>query len=95
MPFDRDRLVRARKAIDAGASAYVVQAEQGQHDNLSDNAELFAPLVGDGALIRLDSIRNFSGTLYRALVDLWDRPDQWPDVATNLWELVTTGGNGQ
>lgn len=41
-----------------------------------------------GELIKNGTRINWNGTVKRAAVDLWDREDQNPDNAPNLWEDV-------
>ena len=55
-------------------------------------ASTVIPLYGgmkyDGAVIKAGKRINWNGTLKRAAVDLWDREDNDPDHAPNLWEDI-------
>ena len=50
--------------------------------------ELYDLLEGNGALIEHGTRINWNGTLKRAAVDLWDRPENNPDNAPALWEDI-------
>lgn len=54
----------------------------------STSAELFPKLKEDGSLVKAGTRINWGGTLKRAAVDLWDRPENNPDNAPNLWEDI-------
>ena len=43
----------------------------------------------DGTLIQNGTRINWNGTVKRAAADLWDREDQNPDNAPNLWEDIS------
>ena len=43
----------------------------------------------DGTLIQNGTRINWNGTVKRAANDLWDREDQNPDNAPNLWEDIS------
>ena len=43
----------------------------------------------DGSLIQNGTRINWNGTVKRAASDLWDREDQNPDNAPNLWEDIS------
>lgn len=47
--------------------------------------ELFGRLKADGSLVKHGTRINWKGTLKKAAVDLWDRPENNPDNAPNLW----------
>lgn len=49
---------------------------------------LYPVLTGNGELIKAGTRVNWEGALKRATVDLWDRPDSWPDVAPVLWDDI-------
>ena len=52
----------------------------------STAADLFPKLKEDGTLVKAGTRINWNGTLKRAAVDLWDRPENNPDNAPSLWE---------
>ena len=54
----------------------------------SNSVLLYPTLKGDGSLIRTGTRINWSGTLKRAAVDLWDTAENTPDVATDIWEDI-------
>lgn len=59
--------------------------------NLSDadastSAELFPRLKQDGSLVAAGTRINWYGKVKRAAVDLWDRTENNPDNAPDLWE---------
>ena len=59
--------------------------------NLSDadastTAELFPRLKQDGSLVSAGTRINWYGKVKRAAVDLWDRTENNPDNAPDLWE---------
>lgn len=47
--------------------------------------ELFPRLKENGELVRAGTRINWNGVLKKAAVDLWDRPENNPDNAPNLW----------
>lgn len=50
--------------------------------------ELFSEMQYTGSLIRHGTRINWNGVLKRAAVDLWDREENNPDNAPELWEDV-------
>lgn len=67
--------------------AHIETAAQGLNDALaSQAAELFPSLNGEGYLVAAGTRINWGGTVKRAAVDLWDRPENNPDNAPDLWE---------
>lgn len=53
---------------------------------------VYPHLRGDGNLIPAGTRINWCGVLKRAAVDLWDTPDNAPDVAPALWEEIPYRG---
>lgn len=77
----RDRAMRLR--------AHIETAAQGLNDAMaSQAAELFPSLTGEGYLVAAGTRINWKGTVKRAAADLWDRPENDPDNAPNLWEDI-------
>lgn len=54
----------------------------------STAADMFPKLKGDGALMRAGTRINWDGVVKRAAVDLWDRPENDPNNAPDLWEDI-------
>lgn len=54
----------------------------------SEGAALFPRLKQDGALVKAGTRINWTGTLKRAAVDLWDTEANNPDNAPTLWEDI-------
>lgn len=54
----------------------------------SEGAQLFPTLKRDGSLVKAGTRINWHGTIKRAAVDLWDRPENAPDAAPTLWEDI-------
>ena len=54
----------------------------------SKTPELFGKLNENGELIKAGTRINWSGTLKRASVDLWDTKENNPDNAPTLWEDI-------
>ena len=52
----------------------------------STAAELFPRLKQDGSLVSAGTRINWYGKVKRAAVDLWDRTENNPDNAPDLWE---------
>lgn len=50
--------------------------------------EAYSGMNYDGALITQGSRIHWKGTLKKAAVDLWDRPDSDPDNAPGLWQEI-------
>ena len=50
--------------------------------------ELFYRLKQSGSLIKAGTRINHNGVLKRAAVDLWDTPENNPDNAPTLWEVI-------
>ena len=69
--------------------AHIETAAQGLNDAVaSQAAELFPGLTGEGYLVAAGTRINWRGTVKRAAVDLWDRPENDPDNAPTLWEDI-------
>lgn len=54
----------------------------------SQGAVLMRRLKGKGALIKAGTRINWQGVVKRAAVDLWDTPENTPDMAPDLWENI-------
>ena len=54
----------------------------------SEGYELLPKLKSDGSLIEGGYRINWSGKVMRARTALWDRTENWPDRAPELWEEV-------
>ena len=54
----------------------------------STAAALFPRLKEDGSLVSAGTRINWSGTLKRAAVDIWDTAENNPDNAPTLWEDI-------
>lgn len=54
----------------------------------SQGAVLMRRLKGKGALIKAGTRINWKGVVKRAAVDLWDNPENTPDMAPDLWEDI-------
>ena len=54
----------------------------------SEGYELLPKLKGDGSLIEGGYRINWNGRVLRARTALWDRAENWPDNAPELWEEV-------
>lgn len=54
----------------------------------SEGVELFPRLKEDGSLIPVGTRINWSGTIKKATVDLWDTEENSPDNALTLWEDI-------
>lgn len=54
----------------------------------SEGASLFPRLKGDGSLVKVGTRINWRGTIKRAANDLWDREDNDPDHAPDLWDDI-------
>lgn len=50
--------------------------------------EMFPRLKGDGSLVKAGTRINWNGTVKKAAVELWDREENNPDNAPNLWEDI-------
>lgn len=65
----------------------ILQAGESLDDQTASTApELMARLSQDGQLVRAGTRINWSGTIKRAAVDLWDTEENNPDNAPDLWE---------
>lgn len=49
---------------------------------------MFPRLSGSGELVKAGTRINWNGRIKRAAVDLWDRLENNPDLAPNLWEDI-------
>lgn len=56
---------------------------------ISTTPEACQRMQYNGELISNGTRINWNGTVKRAAVDLWDREDQNPDNAPNLWEDIS------
>ena len=69
--------------------ALIVQGSVSLTDaQVSTAPEVLHRMVYDGSLISNGTRINWNGTIKRAAVDLWDREDQNPENAPDLWETV-------
>jgi hypothetical protein len=67
----------------------VLAAVPALDDKVASTAvDLFPKLKEDGTLVPSGTRINWNGTLKRAAVDLWDRPENNPDNAPTLWEDI-------
>lgn len=64
------------------ASAKMTDAE------VSEAPDMLARMTYDGSLIKNGTRINWGGHIKRAAVDVWDREDQTPEAAPDLWEDV-------
>lgn len=63
-------------------------AESLDDKTVSTAPEMLGRLKGNGELLRAGTRINWLGTVKRAAVDLWDRPENNPDNAPALWENI-------
>lgn len=69
--------------------ALIEQASESLPDKeASQGAVLFPRLKGKGALVKAGARINWKGMVKRAAVDLWDTPENTPDMASDLWEDI-------
>ena len=54
----------------------------------SEVASLYPTMTYNGNLIKAGTRINFGGELFKAAVDLWDREENNPENAPNLWEEI-------
>lgn len=55
-------------------------------------ADLYPELKGDSAAVEANKRINWQGKVAKARVAVWDRPDQWPDAAPELWDILSIQG---
>lgn len=85
---ERDTLAAAL-AVETAKAPYIETLTASLDDAVASTViPLFPMLKYDGNLIENGTRINWNGTLKRAAVDLWDRPDCSPDNAPELWEDV-------
>lgn len=69
--------------------ANIIKAMMSLDDqDASKTPELFDKLTESGELVKAGTRINWNGQLKRAAVDLWDRADNNPDNAPDLWEDI-------
>lgn len=69
--------------------ANIIKAMMSLDDqDASKTPELFEKLSENGELVKAGTRVNWNGQLKRAAVDLWDRADNNPDNAPELWENI-------
>ena len=56
--------------------------------------EIYPELKRDGSAVAADTRINWRGKVAKAKVTLWDREDQDPDNAPELWDILTFCGSG-
>ena len=54
----------------------------------SESPDFYENMKYDGKAISAGTRINFEGVLFKAVVDLWDREENNPDNAPNLWEKI-------
>lgn len=85
---ERDELATAL-AVEEAKKPYIETLTATLDDATASTViPLYDGMRYDGSLIRAGVRINWSGTLKRAAVDLWDREDSSPDNAPTLWEDV-------
>lgn len=77
----REETIAFRKLVEAGAVSLTDK-------EVSTAPDVLPRMHYTGELIKNGTRINWNGTIKRAAVDLWDREDQNPDNAPNLWEDV-------
>ena len=77
----REEAIAVRKLVEAGAVSLTDK-------EVSTAPDVLPRMHYTGELIKNGTRINWNGTIKRAAVDLWDREDQNPDNAPNLWEDV-------
>ena len=77
----REEAIAFRKLVEAGAASL-------SDKDVSAAPDVLPRMHYTGELIKNGTRINWNGTIKRAAVDLWDREDQNPDNAPNLWEDV-------
>lgn len=77
----REEAIAFRKLVEAGAASL-------SDKDVSTAPDVLPRMHYTGELIKNGTRINWNGTIKRAAVDLWDREDQNPDNAPNLWEDV-------
>ena len=84
---EADRIV---SDLTAASTVYSKQADAGNiHPaEMSLHPDLFPRLKGDGSLIEHGTHINWYGTIKRAANALWDRPENNPDNAPDLWDDI-------
>lgn len=67
----------------------ILKLREGAGDALASTSPgIYPTLKGDGRLIRAGERINHGGRLLRATADLWDSPENAPEVAHTLWEEI-------
>lgn len=85
---ERDELAAAL-AVEEQKKPYIETLTAVLDDAMASTViPLYPSLKYEGALIKAGTRINWNGTLKRAAVDLWDRPDCNPDNAPELWEDI-------
>lgn len=74
----RAEAIRLRSAMEVAAESLDDQTASGAPD-------LFRRLTGSGSLVEAGTRINWNGTVKKAAAALWDREDQDPDHAPELW----------
>ena len=77
----REEAIAFRRLVEAGAVSLTDK-------DVSTAPEVLPRMHYTGELIKNGTRINWNGTVKRAASDLWDREDQNPDNAPNLWEDV-------
>lgn len=77
----REEAIAFRKLVEAGAVS-LTDKEVSTAPDVLPRTHYTGELIKNGTRI------NWNGKVKRAAVDLWDREDQNPDNAPNLWEDV-------
>lgn len=85
---ERDELAAAL-AVETAKQPYIAVLTASLDDAAASTViPLFGGMKYSGALISAGTRINWNGVLKRAVVALWDRADNNPDNAPNLWEDV-------
>lgn len=80
---------QAQEQVKAKSAQLLAVAEALPDELAAQHADLYPQLSGDGQAVPAGKRINWRGQIAKANVTLWDREDQDPDRAPELWTILT------
>ena len=85
---------QAQEQAEAKTALLLTVAEALPDEVAVKHPEIYPELKRDGSAVAADTRIRWGDKVAKAKVTLWDREDQDPDHAPNLWDILTFGGSG-
>lgn len=84
----------AQEQAEAKGALLMSVAEALPDEMAAKHPQIYPALKGDGKALEANTRINWGGKVAKAKVTLWDREDQDPDHAPELWDILAFGETG-